>query len=59
MENQTMIITLKEYKILRQICELYEQLLKEHDLLYDEYIRLLDERSKEKPKLQMGFERSK
>lgn len=56
MENQTMIITLKEYRGLLEVCKEYLQLMKEYELLREEYNSLLEG---DKPKYEIGFREDK
>ena len=55
MENQQIIITLKEYKELRNIAEAYQELIGRYNLLahvYNEMVQPMEE-VEEKPKI--GF----
>lgn len=61
MNEQTITITLEEYKQLRDLCEDYQKLLGEYKLLAYDYQRLTyqPEPEKVKKKNKIGFQPSK
>lgn len=54
MENQEIIIPLEEYKALRDICEDYQKLIGEYNILLMQY-KILENNAKSKVKTKIGF----